>query len=203
MTGASWDRTVFDRLYADDPDPWKFETSAYEQAKYADTLAQLDRRQFESGLELGCSIGVMTLALAGRCRSLLAVDLAEAALVRARMRCDGLTANRVSFRCAMLPREWNWPELRFDLILVSELLYFLSPADNAALAGHCIAQSEPGCIVLLVNWTGPTDTPCTGDAAAELFAAACIEAGFRRSAPLLRDGYRLDRLERPPPPREP
>nr|WP_321985881.1 class I SAM-dependent methyltransferase [uncultured Lichenicoccus sp.] len=197
MSGGSWDRAVFDRLYADDPDPWKFETSRYEQEKYADTLAQLDGRQFTSGLELGCSIGVMTLALAGRCDRLLAVDLAEAALQRARTRCDGLPFGRVEFRAAVLPRDWTWSERRFDLILVSELLYFLSAPDIAALASSCAEQADPGCIVLLVNWTGPTDTPCTGVEAADLFSAACVAAGFRRSAPLLRNGYRLDRLERP------
>ena len=195
MSRESWGRAVFERLYADDPDPWQFETSDYEQAKYADTLAQLDGRRFDSGLELGCSIGVMTRALSGRCERLLAVDLAEAALTRARERCADLV--QVSFRRAVLPGEWDWAGQSFDLILVSELLYFLSPDDIADLARRCIAQARLGGVVLLVNWTGPTDTPCTGDEAAGLFAVACIGAGFRRSAPLVRKGYRLDRLHRP------
>ena len=192
MSRTSWDRAVFEQLYADDPDPWKFETSEYERAKYADTLAQLQDRHFASALELGCSIGVMTRALSGRCDSLLAVDLAEAALVRARARCADLA--HVTFRRAVLPGEWDWTGQTFDLILVSELLYFLSPEDNADLARHCVAQAAPDCVVLLVNWTGATDTPCTGDEAADLFAGAC--AGFTPSAPLVRDGYRLDRLDR-------
>ena len=200
MTGSSWDRSVFDRIYEADPDPWKFETSDYERSKYADTLAQLGDRQFEHGLELGCSIGVMTQALSERCRTLLAVDLAEAAIARASTRCAvQLGSGAVEFRRAVLPGEWDWNDRRFDLILVSELLYFLSPADNAALAARCVAQARPGCVALLVNWTGPTDTPCTGDEAAGLFADALAAGGFRRSAPLVRDGYRLDLLERPRP----
>jgi hypothetical protein len=32
-------RTYFDEMYASDPDPWRFESSWYEQRKYALTMA--------------------------------------------------------------------------------------------------------------------------------------------------------------------
>jgi hypothetical protein len=35
----------------------------------------------------------------------------------------------------------------------------------------CGSSSAPGGLVLLVNWTGTTDTPCTRDEAARLFIA--------------------------------
>ena len=76
MSQQSWKPEVFDRLYASNPDPWGFETSEYEQAKYADTLAQLDGRHFRSGLELGCSIGVLSRLLGPRCDRLLGLDAA-------------------------------------------------------------------------------------------------------------------------------
>jgi len=191
MSGESWKADVFDRLYADNPDPWGFESSPYEQAKYADTLAQLDGRRFGEALELGCSIGVMSQALAACCDRLLSLDLAEAALARARQRCAGL--DRVSFRRATLPQDW--PDGCFDLVLVSEMLYFLAPADIVRLAERCIDAAEPDCTILLVNWTGPTDTPTTGDEAAELFCS-CFPEAFTRDATLHRDRYRLDRLHR-------
>src|SRR4051812_50160637 len=62
----------FDELYAGERDPWEFETSAYEQAKYDATLAALPRPLYRRGLEIGCSIGVLTARLAGRCASLVA-----------------------------------------------------------------------------------------------------------------------------------
>ena len=54
----------FDELYAGDPDPWGFETSAYEQAKYAATIDALEGRRYATALEIGCSIGVLTARLA-------------------------------------------------------------------------------------------------------------------------------------------
>ena len=50
----------FEGVYANSADPWNFETSEYEAAKYADTLACLPRERFTSALEVGCSIGVLT-----------------------------------------------------------------------------------------------------------------------------------------------
>src|SRR3954451_21856832 len=76
----------FDALYARDPDPLNFETSAYEAAKYEATIAALEGRHFATGLEIGCAIGVLTEHLAPHVDDLLGIDVAEAALVKARER---------------------------------------------------------------------------------------------------------------------
>jgi len=161
----SWSPETFDRIYAADADPWKFTTSRYEREKYAATLAALGDRRFAAALEIGCSIGVFTRLLARRCETLLAVDVAEAALADARRRCAGLPGVRIERR--QVPGEW--PDGAFDLIVLSEVLYFLGTADIVRTARLVAASLRPGGRALLVNWTGPTDTPCTGDAAAELF----------------------------------
>ena len=195
MSDASWSGEVFERLYAGNPDPWGFESSDYERAKYAETLAALEGRRFRSALELGCSIGVMSVALAGQCDRLLGVDIAEGALVLARTRCAGLA--HVQFQRGQLPE--GFPELEpgsCDLVLVSELLYFLSPEDIGRLARHVLQVVSDDGAILVVNWTGETDTPCTGDQAAGLFVAACEAAGFMIKVALRRDGYRLERLGR-------
>ena len=75
----------FERLYAQSADPWDFEASPYEAAKYAATLAALPRPRYANAFELGCSIGVLTRALAPRCERLLATDVSEAALAQARV----------------------------------------------------------------------------------------------------------------------
>lgn len=181
----------FERLYQSDPDPWRFATSGYEREKYAATLAALPRERFARGFEVGCSIGVLTRQLAARCDALVAVDVAEAPLAQARERCAGLDGVQVE-RTAV-PGEW--PAGRFDLVLFSEVLYYLGLDGITEAARRTLGCLEPGGAVLLVNWRGPTDGVCSGEEAAERFIVACGEAV--RHARLERaERYRLDVLER-------
>ncbi|RAI56136.1 SAM-dependent methyltransferase [Roseicella frigidaeris] len=183
----------FESIYAADADPWRFASSEYERAKYAATLAALPRPHYGRAFEIGCSIGVLTAQLAARCDSLLAVDLAEAPLAAARARCAGLP--NVAFRRMAVPGDW--PDGAFDLILLSEVVYYLDMADLARLAGRVAAALAPGGEALLVHWTGETDYPLSGDAAAEGFIAA---AGLPVIRQQRAEAYRLDLLRRPPPP---
>lgn len=178
----------FDRLYANDPDPWRFATSKYERDKYAATLAALPAGRFAAGFEVGCSIGVLTRQLAARCGSLLAVDVAEAALTQARIRCAGL--DQVTLERRRIPDEW--PERDFDLVLLSEVLYYLSAVDIVRTAARVRSGLRRGGVVLLVHYILPTDYPCSGDAATDIFIAT---AGL---APILQqreEAYRLDLLQ--------
>jgi SAM-dependent methyltransferase len=185
----------FEALYARDPDPWRFADSLYEREKYAATLAALPRPHYPRALELGCSIGVLTRALAPRCRALLATDAAETPLAAARRRCADLP--RVEFRRLRAPQEWPAEVPAFDLILLSEVVYYLDPADVAALAARVGATLAPDGDILLVHWTGPTDYPLSGDAAAERFiAAAAPFACLIRQERAAR--YRLDLLRAAP-----
>ena len=177
----------FDGLYANDPDPWRFATSDYERDKYAATLAALPDRRFRAGLEVGCSIGVLTRQLAPRCDTLLALDVAEAALAQARARCPD-----VRFERRVIPSEW--PVGRFDLIVFSEMLYYLDAAAIRATAGKAMAALQPGGSILMVHYLGGTDYPSTGDEAADGFmAAAGLTPALRVREPL----YRIDRLDLP------
>ena len=184
----SWGAATFDRLYAERPDPWDLTGSDYERAKYAATLAALPHRHFGAIFEAGCSIGVLTAQLASRCDRLLAVDFADAALAAAAKRCAGL--DNIEFEKMQLPAVW--PAGRFDLIVLSEVLYFLSPDDVAQAARRTVASLAPGGHALLVNWTGANDAPCTGDEAAEAFAAAA--APLRPALQQREPQYRLDLL---------
>ena len=188
----------FERLYQNDPDPWRFATSDYEREKYAATLAALPRARFERGFEVGCSIGVLTRQLAARCGALIAVDVAETALAQARERCADLiqAGAHVAFARMAVPGEW--PDGRFDLVLFSEVLYYLGAEGGrdgiAEAARRTLACLEPGGAVLLVNWRGPTDGACSGEEAADRFIAACggtLQATRQERA----ERYRLDLLE--------
>ena len=183
---ASIDPAYFEQLYAADPDPWRFATSEYEREKYAATLAALPAVRFPAALEVGCSIGVLTAQLAARCGQLLALDVADAALAQARHRCPG-----VQFERRRIPDEW--PDGTFDLIVLSEVLYYLDRAGierSAALARDALM---PGGCILLVHYLGGTDYPSTGDEAAEWFIAA---SGLTPDRQVRADLYRIDRLAR-------
>jgi predicted TPR repeat methyltransferase len=158
----------FEKLYAANPDPWDFETSAYERDKYQATLEMLSGQHFRRAFEVGCSIGVLTKLLAEQCDSLLAVDMVESALAAARARCAGLP--HVTFANRQIPTQW--PDQEFDLILFSEVLYFLTPADITRTALLAAESTQPGAIVLLVNYTEKIDEPCGGDEAADCFITA-------------------------------
>jgi SAM-dependent methyltransferase len=185
----------FKRLYTSHPDPWNFGASPYEQAKYRHTLRALGRHRFAAGLEIGCSIGILTRMLAPRCRTLLGVDIVEHPLDAARRRCGDQP--RVRFARMQVPQEW--PDRRFDLIVLSEVLYFLSPADIDCCASRVIASLLPNATVLLVNWLGRSDDPCTGEEAASRFVNA-TKSALCAAPPDRRTGYRLDVLRRITPP---
>jgi SAM-dependent methyltransferase len=182
----------FEALYAADDDPWDFATSAYERAKYDHTLAALGDRRFLRGLEVGCSIGVLTERLAGRCERLLAVDVAAAAVARARARLRGAPGVTVERRA--LPEEM--PDGPFDLIVASEVLYYwdarLLDRGWRALLGAL----APGGSIIAVHWRGPVrHYPQGGDAVHDAIGAAA--EGLVHAVSERTDDYRLDRWDRP------
>jgi SAM-dependent methyltransferase len=180
----------FQRLYEASPDPWGFGSKPYEQEKYWRTVQALGGRRFTSGLEVGCSLGILTRMLAPHCDGLLGVDLVEQPLETARARCADQPG--VSFQRMRVPNEW--PDLRCDLIVLSEVLYFLTPADIDRCAGRVLASLLPDAMVVLVNWLGQSDDPCTGDEAANHFIAATTGSlGVVRQD--RQPGYRLDILK--------
>lgn len=187
MTAPSLGPGYFDKLYADNPDPWRMETSAYEDLKYGATLAALPRARYPHGIEIGCSVGMLTARLAARCDDLLAIDVAQAALDRAAERCRGLP---VRFELSTLPG--TPPAGLFDLIILSEVLYYFDRAGVARLAAMVKGMAAQDADILLVHWLGETpDYPLTGEEA----VAAFEEAGSWRIMQRTRtEDYRLDLL---------
>jgi cyclopropane fatty-acyl-phospholipid synthase-like methyltransferase len=158
----------FDAMYQAAGDPWGFEDRWYEQRKYAISLAQLPCARYRSAFEPGCSIGVLTRQLAARCDALLACDLAAAAVDAAAGRTADLGHVRVERRD--IPRQW--PPGRFDLVVLSEILYYFGDEDLRQVLASATAALEPEGTLLAVHWRHPvTEYPRSGDDVHRVLAA--------------------------------
>jgi SAM-dependent methyltransferase len=184
----------FEMVYGANADPWGFETSDYEAAKYDATLAALPRPRYRNGFEIGCSIGVLTQRLAQRCNRLLAVDVVPEVLDRARRRCRDLS--HVHFALMETPGEL--PESTFDLIVLSEVAYYWSVA--ALTQARCALAERliPGGNLILVHWTPWVhDYPQTGDQVHDAFLGDAGPSGPLHHLQHQRaETYRLDLFER-------
>lgn len=150
----------FDDVYRANADPWAFATSPYERDKYAATLAALPRERYETAFEIGCSIGVLSAQLAPRCGQLRCIDASELPLAAARQRLAAFPQVRVER--GIIPQDL--PAEAFDLILLSEVGYYLSWDDLRRTRDWLVAHLRPGGHLLLVHWTPPVpDYPLTGD----------------------------------------
>ena len=142
---------VFDAVHTGNDDPWQYTTSWYEHRKRSLTLAALPGLNYTAGLEIGCSIGTLSVELAQRCGSFLAVDASSAALAHAARRLEHLPAART--RHLTVPQDW--PDGRFDLIVVSEVGYYLAPGELAELFERVEGALLPGGTLALCHWRHP------------------------------------------------
>jgi SAM-dependent methyltransferase len=187
MLQDSLDATYFENIYAESDDPWHFATSAYEAQKYAATIEMLGPGLYARGLEIGCSIGVLSRMLAERCHELISVDISPRALASARERCAD-RAN-VQFELADIPK--GFPAGPFDLVVLSEVAYYWSDED-LALARRRIAAAGPRGTLVLVHYLPKVeDYVRDGDAVHESFLR---DPRFERRRSKREKLYRIDVL---------
>ena len=180
----------FEKIYAEEDDPWGFETRAYEAEKYARTIDSLPRPRYRRCFEVGCSVGVLSELLLGRCDELVATEINDRALARARQRNSDKA--HAHFLKMNFPQEV--PEGTFDLVVLSEVAYYWAE-DGFVLAQKLITEQllEQGGDLMLVHYTPEgTDYPMTGDEVHERWLATGLKhlEGYRG------EQYRLDVLRR-------
>lgn len=156
---------TFDAMYEGGAkDPWGFEASFYEERKRMLTLAVLGRARYRNGLEIGCATGRLTEALSRRVDHLTGMDIsAEALRVASRRSLGGSDGSGgVSWKLGEAPEAI--PEGPFDLIVLSEVGYFLSPSSLLATLRRVQRSLAPGGEIVLVDWRHPTrNIPLNGD----------------------------------------
>jgi SAM-dependent methyltransferase len=160
--------SYFAQIYQTNLDPWNFETSHYEREKYLASLAALPLERYRRAFEVGGSIGVLTRMLADRCDRLLSIDVSSLAQRRAQVRCADQP--QVEFQIMQFPGET--PNQTFDLIVLSEVGYYLSEKDLLIARAWIVNALRPGGHLLLVHWTPLVEEyPLTGDEVHDLFLA--------------------------------
>ena len=118
----------------------------------------LPRPRYGRAFEPGCANGELAAALATRCDHVRASDGIDAAVALARQRVAGL--GNVDVAQAWMPRDW--PDARFDLVVLSELCYYLSDTTLSQLIVKARRSLNPAGVLLACHWRHPIDG-CTLD----------------------------------------
>jgi SAM-dependent methyltransferase len=181
---------AFEERYRTEGDPWGTLSDPSEQEKAAATLEACGDGPFERVCDLGTGIGVLAAALAPRSSALIALDGAPTAVAQAIRRLAPWPHARA--QVAVLPGDL--PAGRFDLVVASELLYYLSPSDLETTLDWLERALLPGGRVVAVHWTGSAlDMRQSGhDVHARLAARPALEHVDGRRG----ETYRLDVLTR-------
>jgi SAM-dependent methyltransferase len=152
MSAEPWSPEAFEARYRADPDPWKFATSPYEQARYDALLEALPRPTYARAYEPGCSIGALTVRLAPRCGELFSVDVSPSAVARARNRCMGLSEVHVAVGSV-----GDEPPPDLDLVVFSEIGYYFTVSELDQIIARVAGAMRAGGVLVACHWLGTSD----------------------------------------------
>jgi 2-polyprenyl-3-methyl-5-hydroxy-6-metoxy-1,4-benzoquinol methylase len=142
-------RFEFERLYLESPDPWNYQSSAYERRKYEHVLAcALQWRSGnESVLEVGCSVGVFSRMLTERFEKVTAIDISKEALAAAsRYNRDAKNVRFVHSNLQALDADHQ-----YDVVVCAEVLYYVGERDVEIICRQLEKYLSARGIIVLVN----------------------------------------------------
>jgi SAM-dependent methyltransferase len=115
-------RTFMDGLW-ERGDPWALESSEYERDRCAHLLRMLGGKHYSRLLEIGCGAGFLTRLLAPHAGQIVALDISQTAIDRARVLGAGPAV--VDFRVANIMDYKPHVDGPWDLIVFSETICYL------------------------------------------------------------------------------
>lgn len=152
---VSSSQDYFNNFFAEKEDPWNY-TSVYEQKKYEQTLTMLPQHRMRNALEVACAEGHFTIQLAPRVDSLIAADISQIAVDRAAKRCKDI--KNIRFQQLDLVHE-PLPGI-FELIVCSEMLYYVGEYDTLEIVAHKFVEAlQPGGYLLMAHANVTADDP--------------------------------------------
>lgn len=143
-------QAYFSSLYGGSADPYEVGSRWYEKRKQALLLAALPRQHYQAAYEPACGTGLLSLDLARRCQSLLISDSNTAACAIASTNTAHLA--NVTLQHHDLPQDWPAEPHAFELIVLSELLYFLDASQVSRVVQSALSSLAPGGEIVLCNW---------------------------------------------------
>jgi len=179
---------TFEARYRAEGDPWRTLSDPAERAKADAVLSACGDGPFASVVDLGAGLGVLAAALAYRSRRLLALDAAPTAVAAA----AGRLARWPGARAAVAVLPDDLPRDTFDLVVASEVLYYLSPAAFAATLRWLDGAVAPAGKVVAVHWTG--SAPDLQRSADDVHVALARCPRLTSTATTRAETYRLDVL---------
>jgi SAM-dependent methyltransferase len=147
-------RAAFEAVYSRWNDPWVAASPRYryQRRKYEQVVGMLSGRHYRRALDLGCGLGLLSQLLAPQVDELLGLDIADAAIERARQLAAHLSNLRFEQADIFdLPKTLDHG---FDLVLLADTLYYLSPLDDETLKQLAVRAADllvPGGMCVLVN----------------------------------------------------
>lgn len=158
-TYPAWLAAQFDAVHAGGAEPWDPE-SEYERRKRALVMAALPETTFLSTLELGCSTGALTAALALRSNHITGIDASSEAVASATARLA--SSGNARILRSTLPTEW--PPGRFDLFVLSETGYYFTATELKDAVTKMAASALPNAYLAACHWRHPiVGWPLGGD----------------------------------------
>ncbi|KND57879.1 Methyltransferase type 12 [Candidatus Burkholderia verschuerenii] len=143
----------FDDLYRKDDDPWKIRNRWYERRKRALLLAALPHERYARVFEPACGNGELTAALAPRCDEFIATDINDGAVALTKTR----MAQSPHAKIARMTVPDEWPDGRFDLVVISEVGYYLEEAQLGRLIERIRHTLSPDGAVVACHWRRPIE----------------------------------------------
>lgn len=176
-------KDYFESLYSENTDPWDYTGSQYEKEKYEKIHEVLKDKRFSKGLEIGCSIGVHTKYLAEQCDKLLALDISEKAIEKAKksFESSGELKKKIEFRVLNVAEDF--PEGSFDFISLCEVGYYFNRESLWKLFEQIDKALVKNGYFLMVHWTSfVREHPLTGRQVHRIFEEFNQEGSFQSVA---------------------
>ena len=143
----------FDWLYRLDRDPFGVEHTSYERCKREALLGFVAKRHHIVALDLGCGTGIQTKRLAPFCDHILGVDFSHKAISLAKLHCKDeakitFTIEDIRAFCA---KNKHSPSPKYDLLVCSEVLYYLDPMGLDSVIENLKEMSRSNTWLVLVG----------------------------------------------------